>query len=61
MTIYKGSRFALTRKKCDKCGRTFIFEPYWNYNYHTESINDDFYHYVYSHECVKCHEKTAKE
>ena len=30
------NRFALLPKRCDKCGRRFIWEPYYSYKYDKE-------------------------
>lgn len=30
------NRFALLPKRCDKCGRRFVWEPYYSYKYDRE-------------------------
>ena len=30
------NRFALLPKRCDKCGRRFVWEPYYSYKYGKE-------------------------
>ena len=59
MTINKYDKYALLPKKCDKCRRTFILEPY-NIYYKQVGIDNFDLPQIYCRECSEIREKVKR-
>ena len=59
MTINKYDKYALLPKKCDKCRKTFILEPY-NIYYKQVGIDNFDLAQIYCKRCAEIREKAKR-